>query len=126
MECNNFKLRFLEDKVAVCTSQDVTVAPFSIISVPLMIGLNSTSEIYFEQCEDLTQFIAETGSYKAGPQTYKHMDVQNLSDIELIIQSGTVIGHFIPSTFKHCLITPVHMSKEAFFKLSGNRRAVRR
>ena len=58
VECQNFTLKFLDDKIAVCSNKDVTVEPFSIISIPLKIGLNSTSEIYFEQNTDLTQFIA--------------------------------------------------------------------
>ena len=52
-ECTNFKLKFLKDKIAVCTTQEVTVDPFSIISIPLMIGLNSTTEMNFEQAADL-------------------------------------------------------------------------
>ena len=120
-DCTNFKLRFLEDKIAVCTSREVTVQPFSIISIPLMVGMTCTSEIYFEQETSLTQIIAETGSYKAGPQTFRHMDVQNLSNSTLTIPSGTVIGHFTPLSFKKCNITPIRMTKEAFLQLAEHR-----
>ena len=86
-----------------------------------MIGLNSTSEMNFEQEEQLTQLIAETGAYKAGIQTFKYMDVQNLSNFKLTIPTGTIMGHFIPLSLKKCNITPVQMSKEAFFQLTGQK-----
>ena len=91
------------------------------LSFPILAGLNCTSEIYFEQDTELTQLIVETESYKPGPQTFRHMDVQNLSTFKLTIPSGTILGHFKPLTFKHCLITPVHMTKEAFFQLAEHR-----
>ena len=31
-DCKNFKLIFLDDKIAVCTTQDIIIEPFSIVS----------------------------------------------------------------------------------------------
>ena len=120
-ENDNFKLQFLEDKIAVTTTQEIEVEPFSIISVPLKIGLNSTNEMHFEQEGKLEQLIAETEAYKPGIQTFKYMDIQNLSNFKLTIPSSTIIGHFIPLSLKKYNITPVQMSKDEFFRLTGKK-----